>query len=96
MKPLETDRLILRSWSEGDLAPMVAINQQVSPDVQLERIGHNRPLLPRTDYKAFLNTLRQDRDDLYSQVANYSVSSDNGDIDSHVEQIINAMKQQDI
>ena len=48
---------------------------QVSPDVQLERIGHNRPLLPRTDYKAFLNTLRQDRDDLYSQVASFSMGT---------------------
>ena len=27
MKPLETDRLILRSWRESDLSPMVAINQ---------------------------------------------------------------------
>ena len=66
---------------------------QVSPDVQLERIGHNRPLLPRSDYKEFLNTLRLERDDLYNQVANFSISSDNGEIDSHVEQIINAMKE---
>lgn len=64
---------------------------QVSPDVQLERIGHNRPLIPRSDYEAFLNTQRKERDDLYSQVADFSISSDDGDIDSHVVQIINAI-----
>ena len=64
---------------------------QVSPEIQLDRLGHNRPLIPRKDYKEFLNTLRQERDDLYKQVAHFSISSDNGDIDSHVERIIKAM-----
>ena len=67
---------------------------KVSTPVQLERISHNRPLLPLGDYKAFLNTLRHERDGLYEQVASFSISSDDGAIDEHVLSIINAMGQQ--
>ena len=66
---------------------------QVSLNVQLERIGHNRPLLPCKDYKIFLQKLRDARDALYEQCAAFSLSSDHGDIDGHVQQIIDALKK---
>ena len=65
---------------------------KVSPSVQLERIAHNRPLLPIEDYQIFLGKLRDERDDLYQQVSSFSISSDNGAIDEHVDNIINAMQ----
>jgi shikimate kinase len=65
----------------------------VSPDVQLERISHNRPLLPLSDYKAFLNALRHERDALYEEVASFSLSSDDGAIEEHAASIIKAMKK---
>ena len=65
---------------------------KVSPSVQLERIAHNRPLLPIEDYQIFLGKLRDERDDLYQQVSSFSISSDNGAIDEHVDNIIHAMQ----
>ncbi len=40
MKPLETDRLILRSWRESDLLPMVAINQDPKVCEYFPEIGN--------------------------------------------------------
>lgn len=40
MKPLETDRLILRSWREKDLLPMVAINQDPKVCEYFPEIGN--------------------------------------------------------
>lgn len=40
MKPLETDRLILRSWRESDLASMVAINQDAKVCEYFPEIGN--------------------------------------------------------
>lgn len=60
----------------------------VSPSVQLDRISHNRPLLPTENYKDFLGTLRDERDSHYEQIASFSLSSDNGDIPEHTKQVI--------
>jgi len=75
------------------LSSEFSVYLKVSIDVQLGRISHNRPLLPLTDYKAFLDTLRHERDDLYEQAARFSISSDNGAIEEHVLSIIKAMEQ---
>lgn len=40
MKPLETDHLILRSWTESDLLPMVAINQDPKVCEYFPEIGN--------------------------------------------------------
>ena len=40
MKPLETDRLILRSWRESDLSPMVTINQDPKVCEYFPEIGN--------------------------------------------------------
>jgi len=61
--------------------------------VQLERISHNRPLLPLDDFKAFLNQLRDERDALYDQVASFSLSSDNGEIQEHVQSVVKAFEE---
>ena len=64
---------------------------KVSTSVQLERIGHNRPLLPTPDYKAFLDNLHQERDALYEQVASLCLNSDENALEKHVESIIKAI-----
>lgn len=66
---------------------------KVSPDVQLSRISHNRPLLPVDDYVAFLKKLREERDSLYEKVSSFSLSSDDGDINEHVQKVINELNQ---
>jgi shikimate kinase len=72
------------------LASEFTVSVDVSPAVQLERISHNRPLLPSVDYQAFLNSLREERDALYTQVASLSVNTDNGDIEEHVSSVLSA------
>ncbi len=75
------------------LASEFTVYLKVSLSVQLERISHNRPLLPNPDYKSFLNKLRHERDDLYDQVASFSISSDDGNIDEHVASIVKAFRK---
>ena len=68
---------------------------KVSTAVQLERIseGDYRPLLPVDNCAAFIDTLHGERNSLYEQVASFSLSSDNGDIEGHAESIVSAMKK---
>jgi shikimate kinase len=75
------------------LSSEFTIYLKVSTPVQLERISHNRPLLPVTDYQAFLNNLHRERDDLYDQVASFSLSSDDGAIEEHVLSIVKAIEK---
>lgn len=68
---------------------------KVSTNVQVERIseGDYRPLLPVDNFAALLDKMHDERDGLYEQVASFSLSSDNGDIEGHATSIINAMKK---
>lgn len=91
---LTDDSIVCSDKNRELLSSEFVVYLKVSTPVQLERISHNRPLLPLGDYKAFLNTLRQERDGLYEQVASFSISSDDGAIEEHVLSIINAMGQQ--
>ncbi len=85
------DSIVCHERNRKVLSSEFTVYLQVSALVQFERIAHNRPLLPVSDYKAFLNKLRKERDHLFEQVAAYSISSDNGAIDEHVSSVILAM-----
>jgi shikimate kinase len=64
---------------------------QANTTTLMERISHNRPLLPTADFPEFLNQLHEERDKLYEQASRFSISSDDGNIDQHVAQTLNAM-----
>ena len=85
------DSIVCHEKNRKLLASEFTVYLKVSLSVQLERISHNRPLLPNPDYKSFLNKLRHERDDLYDQVASFSISSNDGDIEGHVASIIKAL-----
>ena len=74
---------------------LFTIYLKVSTAVQLERISESgyRPLLPVDNFAAFLNKLHDDRDSLYEQVASFSLSADNGDIEEQTASIVKAMKK---
>lgn len=86
------DSIVCHEKNRELLTSEFTVYLKVSLPVQLERISHNRPLLPLPDYKGFLDKLRYERDDLYEQVASFSISSDNGAIEEHVLSTIKAMK----
>jgi len=67
---------------------------KVSTSVQLERIaeGDYRPLLPVDNFAAFIDKLHDERDSLYEQVACFSLSSDDGDIEEHARSVIKALE----
>jgi len=84
------DSIICAKKNREILSKVFTVFVRVSTSVQIERIGYNRPLLPVKDYAAFLDQLRNDRDDLYEQVASFSLSSDDGKIDEHASMIVEA------
>jgi len=85
------DSIVCNEKNRELLSSEFTVYLKVSPSVQLERISHNRPLLPVSDYKAFLTMLREERDGFYEEVASFSLCSDDGAIDDHVLSIIEAM-----
>ncbi|MDI9819324.1 MULTISPECIES: shikimate kinase [unclassified Legionella] len=87
------DSIVCHEKNRELLSSEFTVHLQVSSSVQLERLSHNRPLLPVSDYEAFLAILRKERDDLYKSVASFSLSSDNGAINDHVMRIIKAMEE---
>lgn len=65
---------------------------EVSASVQMQRgrAGSRAPLLSVDDFAAFLEALHVERDELYKEASNFSISSDDGDIDKHVEEVCKA------
>lgn len=86
------DSVVCDQKNRDLLSAEFTVYLQVSPEVQLERISHNRPLAMVDDYGKFLKTLRSERDAFYEQVARFSLSSDNGDIEAHVNSIVKAFE----
>lgn len=86
------DSIVCLERNRQILSSEFVVYLEVNPNIQLERISHNRPLLPVKNYKEFLSQLRQERDELYKQVASFSISSDNGDIEEHVINILSFIK----
>lgn len=66
---------------------------KVSTSVQLERLSDYRPLLPVNDFGALLDRLHDERNNLYEQVASFSLNSDSGDIEEQARSVIKAMEK---
>ena len=62
-----------------------------STNILVDRLSNYRPLLPVDDFGALLDNLKSERHNLFNEVASYSLSSDDGEVDVHVEAVINAM-----
>ncbi len=85
------DSIICNEKSRQLLSSEFTIYLKVSTPVQLERISHNRPLLPNADYKRFLGKLHEERDALYEKVARLTLDSDENDLKGHVNSVIEAI-----
>jgi shikimate kinase len=88
-----TDASIVSSEKNRELlSSEFIVYLKVSTPIQLKRLSRNpAPLLAISDHTEFLDKLHQERDDLYDQVASFSVNSDNGAIQEHVLSIIDAI-----
>jgi shikimate kinase len=87
------DSIVLNEKVRDILLKEFTVYLEVSLSVQMDRISHNRPLLSTPNFEEFLNTLRTERDTLYKQVASFSLSSDDGDIEGHAKQVVDAFKK---
>jgi shikimate kinase len=87
------DSIVCHEKNRQLLSSEFTVYLKVSTPVQLERISHNRPLLPLADYKAFLDKQHQERDSLYEKSASFSISSDDGALENHVLSIIKTMEK---
>jgi len=72
------------------LSSEFVVHLKVSTSTQLERNAHNRPLLPCSDYKDFLDKLHHERDTLFEKVSTLSVNSDDNALDAHVLRVVEA------
>jgi shikimate kinase len=71
------------------LANEFVIHLSVSTPVQISRFSaQTKPLLPSTDLKQLLDHLHKQRDGMYEQIAQYTLSSDDNELDEHVQSII--------
>lgn len=87
------DAIIFQEESRKILADEFTVFIDVSLNIQYERLKNSRPYLPVDDYTAYLENLTAKRDGLYKQVASFSLGSDDGDVDKHVEMIVDAFQK---
>jgi len=87
------DAIVFRQEARKILTNELTDFIDVSLKTQCERLSTSRPYLPVENYSDYLKSLRSTRDEFYKQVASFSLSSDDGDIDKHVEMIINAFQE---
>ena len=90
-----TDESIVCDPKNRDLLKSAfTVYLEVSTPVQMQRgrAASRPPLLPVDDFRAFLDQIHHDRDHLYAESASFSLSSDNGDIEDHVEQVVKAFE----
>lgn len=87
------DAIIFQEEAQKILADEFTVFVDVSLQIQYERLNNSRPYLPVDDYAAYLENLRSKRNELYKQVASFTLNSDDGDIDKHVEMIIHAAQK---
>lgn len=87
------DSIIDSEKGQQLLAKEFTVNLKVSTSVQIDRIGHNRPLLTVTNFKSFLDDLHQKRDALYEKVASLTINSDDNDLEKHIKAVVDAVKK---
>lgn len=83
------DTIIDSEKSQQLLSNEFTVYLKVSTPVQLERISHNRPLLPQENYQGFLDKMHQKRDALFEKVASFTINSDDNDLDGHIKAVVN-------
>lgn len=86
------DSIIDSEKNQQILAKEFTVHLKVSTPVQIDRIGHNRPLLPVSNFKTFLEDLHQKRDALYEKVASLTVNSDENALENHIKKVVDAVK----
>ena len=87
------DSIVCTEKNRKLLSSEFTVNLKVSTSVQLERMSHNRPLLPASDYKNFLDKLHMERDALYEQSASFSLNSDDNALEEHVRSVVKAIEK---
>lgn len=84
------DAIVLQAEARKILTNEFTVFIEVSLKIQYERLSTSRPYLPVENYSEYLESLRSTRNEFYKQVAHFSLNSDDGDIDKHVDMIIQA------
>ena len=74
-------KLYFNSFNNTQFKDIDKVRQTVEQDLSVD------------NFAALLDKMHDERDGLYEQVASFSLSSDNGDIEGHATSIINAMKK---
>ena len=87
------DVVVLQEEARKILADEFTAFIDVSLKIQCKRLSTSRPYLPVENYSDYLESLRSTRDEFYKQVASFSLNSDDGDIDKHVDMIIKAFQE---
>lgn len=87
------DSIIDNEENKKLLSSGFTVYLKVSTPVQLQRIGHNRPLLPLNNFGDFLDTLHHERDSFYEKVASLTLNSDDNDLEKHIAMVVNAINK---
>ncbi|SRR5579883_1218966 len=86
------DDIIATDQNRKILSSEFTVYLKVSTAVQMQRISHNRPLLPIGDYKAFLDEFHHKNDKLFEQVASLTLNSDENALEEHVMKVVKSIE----
>lgn len=86
------ESLVLSEQARHLLSQEFTVYLKVSTKTQLSRLAPARPLLPVKEYSDLLQTMHQQRDQLYAQVASLTLNSDENALEKHVAEIVHHVK----
>lgn len=62
-------------------------------ETQIRRSGSREPLISDQNYEDLFKTLHDNRDDFYNEISNVVLSADDGDVDRHIDVVLDYLKQ---
>lgn len=68
---------------------------KTSLQTQIRRSGTREPLIGDKNYEVLFTTLHADRDDYYNEISDFVLPADEGDVDRHIDMVIDYLKQKE-
>ncbi|KTD11054.1 shikimate kinase [Legionella gratiana] len=65
-------------------------------ETQVRRSGIREPLIADQNYEDLFKTLHEDRDDYYNEISDVVLPADDGDVDRHIDMVIEYLKQNEL
>ena len=86
------EAIVLDAGSRALLVDEFSVYLTVQPKTQVKRLTGYRPLLPVENMETLFSNVQEEYNKYFQDVASYSLSSDNGEIEEHVKMVLDQFR----